>query len=182
MHPRLQHPKMAVSALLLAVPLLAGAQSLRAPVDGLGGATWKARIEVDARPQFNNPQLGLGGAFIAQQPATQSLYLYGDYQFSNWRLGNGGGLRLTSGIIFSARTLTVSYIDNDVATASPYAGIGYSMAGANATWGWSADLGFTANGIGALRLDRLLSGSANLSTDGNLRLSPQLRLGMRLQF
>ncbi|OYU42335.1 MAG: hypothetical protein CFE44_24555, partial [Burkholderiales bacterium PBB4] len=108
---------------------------MKVPVDALGGATWTTRIEIESRPQF-----GLNGAFIAQPPASQSLYLYSDYQFSNWRLGNGGGLRLTSGIILSARTLTVSYIDADVAKAMPYAGIGYSAANNSNTWGWSADI------------------------------------------
>ena len=177
MNPWLLNTRAKLSVVLLAAPVLVCAQSMKAPADAFGGATWTARIEVDAQPP-----LRLNGAFTAQQAGSRNLYLYGDYQFSDWRLGNGGGLRLTSGIIFSARTLTVSYIDNDAAIASPYAGIGYSAGNSAMGWGWSADVGIIANGLGSLRLDRLLSGSANLSTDGNLRLSPQIRLGMRLQF
>ena len=156
----------------------ASAQSLKAPPDAFGGHAWTTRVELDARPSTR-----LNSAFIAERPGSQSLHFLGDYQFSDWRLGNGGGLRLTSGIIFSARTLTVSYLENETATALPYAGIGYSASSnTNNSWAWSADVGFTANGLGSLRLDRLLSGSANLSTDGNMRLSPQIRLGMRVQF
>jgi hypothetical protein len=178
MHPWRPPAKTTVFAMLLLAPALASAQTFKVPADALGGDSWKARIELETRSPVS-----LSGLTFSQPPFSQSLYVYGDYQFSSWRLGNGGGLRLTSGLIFNARASALNYAEYDAGTALlPYAGIGYSAGSANTSWGWSADLGFTANGVSALRLDRLLSGSANLSADGNLRLSPQIRLGMRLQF
>ena len=69
----------------------------------------------------------------------------------------------------------------DVSGALPYAGIGYASAGLNGAWGFSADLGLAAQGLGALRLDRLISGNG-LSVDGSLRVLPMVRLGMSLRF
>ena len=46
-------------------------------------------------------------------------------------------------------------------------------------WGFSADLGLAANGLGPLRLDRP---ALSLGSDGLPRLLPMVRLGMTLAF
>ena len=45
-----------------------------------------------------------------------------------------------------------------------------------------ADLGLAAQGLGSLRLDRLLSGGGSPAVDGAPRLLPMVRLGLNLAF
>jgi hypothetical protein len=153
-------------------------EGLRAGADALGFAPWSARLEVT--PGSLAPQLAV---FAAQQPALTPLRLYSDFQFSSWRLGQGGGLRLTSGLWLNTRTsagygLSRSEAERPLA----YAGIGYSLVDPGQAWDISADLGMTASGLGSLKLDRLFTGNASLIADSTLRLTPQVRLGMRLRF
>ena len=68
------------------------------------------------------------------------------------------------------------------AAALPYAGIGYASGDRRGAWGFSADLGLAAQGLGPARVDRLLGGVGSLGGDVQVRLLPVLRLGMSVAF
>ena len=87
----LQDTRANLCVLLVTVPFYASAQSLKVSPEAFAGTAWTARIELDARPP-----LQVNSAFTAEKTGGQRLHFYGDYQFSDWRLGNGTGLRLTS--------------------------------------------------------------------------------------
>ena len=113
------------------------------------------------------------------------MRLLSDYQFSRSRLGDTGGLRLTGGMLINLRAASSagnSLIGIDNASAQPYAGVGYTSGRQGGDWGFSADLGLAAQGLGSVRLDRLLNGGAGLGADGAIRLQPVIRLGMSLAF
>lgn len=147
----------------------------------LGGPTWQSRFERDIGGSWL-PVQGAGTLWLpTQQP--QTLRLFGDYQFSTLRLGDTGGLRLTGGLLVNLRASgPLGLAATDLGSPLPYAGVGYASGSQQGAWGFSADLGLTAQGLGSLRLDRWLNGSGSLSTDGSLRLQPMIRLGMNLAF
>lgn len=171
-------------ALLASTGSWAQDRGLRTPVDALGGASWQARFERDNTSAVSDRSLlSLGLPTVSQQ----TLRLMGDYQFSTFRLGDTGGLRLTGGLLINLRA-TSNVNGNgggstgDGASALPYAGIGYVSGGSRGAWGFSADLGLTAQGLGPARLDRLLGGAGSLGVDGQVRLLPVVRLGMSVAF
>ena len=147
---------------------------LVSPPAGLGGAFWQTRFERDSLL----PTTGLG---LPSQTA-QTLRLLSDYQLSTLRLGQTGGLRLSGGLLINLRPATVPGSISDTSSALPYAGIGYASGNVRGDWGFSADLGLAAQGLGSARLDRLFNGNGALSVDGSLRLLPVLRLGVNLAF
>jgi hypothetical protein len=98
------------------------------------------------------------------------------------RLGNTGGLRLTGGVLINLRSTSGVSTGADSTSALPYAGIGYSSGSQRGDWGFSADLGLAAQGLGSVRLDRLLNGGSGLGSDTAIRLQPVVRLGMSLAF
>jgi hypothetical protein len=166
---------------LLAAAVSAQDRGLTAPANALGGAFWQARFERDLS--------GSAGAQTAMTlllptASVQSVRLLGDYQFSTLRLGDTGGLRLTGGVLINLRnTPGVGGSGGaDSASTLPYAGIGYSSASQRGDWGFSADLGLAAQGLGSVRLDRLLNGGSGLGPDAAIRLQPMVRLGMSLAF
>jgi len=170
----------ACSVALLAGPAGAQNRGLSAQADALGGPSWQARFERDI-----TSLMPTGGATALLLPVNQAqtVRLLGDYQFTALRLGNTGGLRLTGGLLINLRqNNTLGLLVNDSSNAQPYAGIGYTSAGARGDWGFSADLGLAAQGLGSLRLDRLVNGGNGLGLDGSLRLLPVVRLGMNLAF
>ena len=152
------------------------AQGLKPAPDALGGPHWQARFERDDFSLLPKRNLTV---LLLPDGQVQSLRLLGDYQFSALRLGDTGGLRLTGGLLINLRSSTTSQPLLDAAQALPYAGVGYAGGALNGIWGFSADLGLTAQGLGPGRLDRLLGLSA---ADGGLRLQPMLRLGVNLAF
>ena len=165
---------------LLASAASAQNAGLTAPANALGGAFWQARVERDSRLLSAVP-----GTLALTLPATQSLRLLGDYQFSSLRLGNTGGLRLTGGVLINLRALsgtTPNASTGDGSSALPYAGVGYASASARGEWGFSADLGLAAQGLSSLRLDRLFSGAGGVSLDTGFKLQPMIRLGMNVAF
>lgn len=171
-------------ALLASTGPWAQDRGLLTPVDALGGASWQARFERDnPSPVSDRGLLSLGLRTVSQQ----TLRLMGDYQFSTFRLGDTGGLRLTGGLLINLRATTNvnasgSGSTGDGGGALPYAGIGYSSGGSRGAWGFSADLGLAAQGLGPARLDRLLGGTGSLGVDGQVRLLPVVRLGMSVTF
>ena len=151
-------------------------QGLRPAADALGGPFWQARFERDELSLLPNRNLT---ALLLPNGQVQRLRLLGDYQFSALRLGNTGGLRLTGGLLINLRSTAGGQPLPDATQALPYAGLGYAGSAWNGQWGFSADLGLTAQGLGPARLDRLLGLGAS---DGGLRLQPLLRLGVNLAF
>ena len=125
-------------------------RGLTAAPDALGGPVWQARFERDANPL---PLRGLD-TWVAAPTPSQSLRLLSDYQFSALRLGDTGGLRLTGGLLINLRPSTTGLLTGGNLSAQPYAGVGYASGSLDGRWGFSADLGLAANGLGPLRLDR----------------------------
>lgn len=155
------------------------AQGLTPARDALGGPFWQARFERDSVSLLAERGLGAPLAPIGQ---VQHLRLLGDYQFRTLRLGDTGGLRLTGGLLIQLRPPQSGMPANDLPSALPYAGVGYASGRGDGAWGFSADLGLAALGLGSLRLDRLVNGGGSLSVDGSLRLLPMIRLGVSLAF
>jgi hypothetical protein len=171
---------MIFSAAALSLPASAQDRGLTTSADALGGPSWQSRFERDTLLSALPAQGVTALLMPVSQP--QTLRLLGDYQFSALRLGNTGGLRLTGGVLINLRQAsTLGLPVSESASALPYAGVGYASAGQRGDWGFSADLGLAAQGLGSLRLDRLLSGGG-LGLDGPPRLLPMVRLGMNLAF
>ena len=169
--------------ILLTLAVLASAASaqnrgLAPPTDALGGAFWQARFERDSQSL-----VATRDAMALGLPTTsgQTLRLLGDYQFSTFRLGSTGGLRLSGGLLINLRNspLIGGFSDN---AALPYAGIGYSSGNLRGDWGFSADLGLTAPGLSSARMDRWFNPGTTLGVDGAARVLPIIRLGMNLAF
>lgn len=172
-------PRLCLVLLALACGSAAAQQGgLVSPPAGLGGAFWQARFERDSLLPASGANLLLG----LPAPAVQTLLLMRDYQLSTLRLGQTGGLRLTGGLLINLRPPTAPGSSSDGSSAQPYAGIGYASGNLRGDWGFSADLGLAAQGLGSARLDRLFNGNGALSVDGSLRLLPVLRLGVNLAF
>ncbi len=175
---------MRASSMVLALGLMAApgaviAEGLLAPPTALGGSRWQMRIEVETTwLQSGGSALGLGGG--ANQ---QSARLFRDYQLDALRLGQTGGLRLTSGVLLSQRSGS-SAADSDSRTAWPYFGIGYRSGSLRGDWGFSADVGMAAQNAGSvLQLGRVLGGSSSLNDVlRELRLLPMVRLGVNYSF
>lgn len=166
------------SAALLAAPVPAQDRGLALTADALGGAQWQSRFEQDTQPAW-----GQDRSLWLPATAPQTLRLLGDYQFNRLRLGDTGGLRLTGGLLVNLRPAAVpSLLSSDDSSTLPYAGIGWAGGSLQGAWGFSADLGLAAQGLGSLRLDRLFNGGSGLSVDGAPRLLPMVRLGMNLAF
>lgn len=171
-------PLLMASALATLVAALSPAQAqdrgLSAQASQLTSPQWQARIEREGAllaHRANTPLWLLGAR-------AQNLRLLGDYQFSTWRLGDTGGLRLTGGLLLQPRAA----LPGAETTASPwasgsgYAGVGYSAGHSRDGWGFSADLGVNALGFGQP------GGSATGLSLRDGRLTPTLRLGVQLAF
>lgn len=166
------------SAALLAMPSTAQERGLALSADALGGAQWQTRFEHDALPTLSQNR-----SLLLPTAQPQTLRLLGDYPFNRLRLGDTGGLRLTGGLLVNLRPAsTPTLLTLDDGSALPYAGIGWAGGNPQGAWGFSADLGLAAQGLGSLRLDRLFNGGSGLSVDGAPRLLPMVRLGMNLAF
>ena len=166
------------AAALLAGPAQAQDRGLALAADALGGTHWQSRFEHDPAPAAR-----LDRSLPLQVARPQTLRLLGDYQFSSLRLGDTGGLRLTGGLLVNLRPAqALGAPTPDDTTALPYAGVGWASGSHRGDWGFSADLGLAAQGLGSLRLERLFNGGSGLSVDGAPRLLPLVRLGMTLAF
>jgi hypothetical protein len=140
--------------------------------------------------------------------------LLGDYAFSRslHRLGDGGGLRATSGVLVGSRSATLlstaagtgltgrafsadrrqlgsfGWTNNaDMAGdpgAVPYVGVGYTGLSSSGSWGFSADLGVMAlDPNSAVKLGRVFSGNQSLDDVlREMRLSPLVQLGVSYSF
>lgn len=162
--------------LTLAFAVQAQERGLAVAADALDSARFQARFERDASSAL---PLRSSGA-LALNAASQQVRLLGDYQFDSLRLGATGGVRVTGGLLINLRNNGLQAANLEPSPTLPYAGIGYASGGA--VWGFSADLGLAAGGLGVSLGNR---GALGLGLDGglrDLRLQPMLRLGMNLAF
>ena len=156
-------------------------RGLTASADALTGGRWQARLEVHGA--LLAAPAGLYASPVSLQNA-QTLRLLGDYPIDALRLGAGSGLRLTGGLLINLRGTTALAASADSLPTLPYAGIGYAGASLRGDWGFSADFGLAAAGLGLSLGNR--GSTLGLGVDGgglrDLRLQPMLRLGMNLSF
>ena len=95
----MRKPVLLICGLAMAAPLMAQDQGLHATADDLSSPRWQARFERIASPldgRVTTPLWMLG-------QSARTLQLFGDYQFSNLRLGQTGGLRITGGVLLNLR-------------------------------------------------------------------------------
>lgn len=177
------HPKFTVLALtLLWAPLVALGDGLTPSPGSLSPSRWQSRMEFSSTVNRANwAPFGLGANL-------QTASLFTDYRFDALRLGQTGGLRLTSGLLLSQRSLMVAG-EGDSRTAWPYFGVGFSSGNSGSgsstgEWGFSADLGLAAQSLAATaRLSRLLGGGLSWSDAvRDLRLQTVVRLGVNYSF
>lgn len=172
-------PKLLLASALAALaaglaPAQAQERGLATHAAQLTSPQWQARIERDGAllaHRANTPLWLLG-------TTQRHLRLLGDYQFSTWRLGDTGGLRLTGGVLLQQRPGLpgADSASAQLASGIGYAGVGYSAGHSRDGWGFSADLGINALGFG-----QHTGASSGLALRDS-RLSPTLRLGVNLAF
>lgn len=161
----------------------------------------QARVQLSTEPLSRTV-----GAFDGAALRPRSAAVFGDYYVSRPFFGNAGGVRLTSGVVtgprgavfgpgqatapgpfgFSAASRGVgsSFTDanGEANQTLPYLGIGYSGSSLRGGWGFSADLGLTAQSIGNQRLVRALTSQTLDDTLRELRLTPVLQVGVSYRF
>lgn len=170
---------------------------------------WQARLSLSTATSA--PRFVLGDTGETAAPGRLPVRggaLLGDYYFTSWKvlwLAPQGGFRATSGLMFGSRTLalgepaaldragsrltfavqsTRSLPAENGNGAVPYLGIGYTGLSLRGGWGFTADLGLTAeNPAGAVRFGRALFGTQGVdSALRELRVSPLLQLGVSYSF
>jgi hypothetical protein len=134
--------------------------------------------------------------------------LFGDYYVSRPFFGSTGGVRLTSGVVTGPRGAvfgpgqattpgpfafssvsrgahagaTLADVNGESTQTLPYLGIGYSGSSLRGGWGFSADLGLTAQNGGSQRLTHSLTSQTLDDTLRELRFTPVLQLGVSYRF
>jgi hypothetical protein len=161
----------------------------------------RARVQLSTEPLA--PSVG-GFEGAALRP--RSAALFGDYYLSRPFFGNTGGVRLTSGVVTGPRGAVFgpgqatapapfgfssasrgagsTWIDsNSEGTQTlPYLGVGYSGSSPRGGWGFSADLGLTAQNAGNQRLVRSMMSQTLDDTLRELRLTPVVQFGVSYRF
>jgi hypothetical protein len=135
------------------------------------------------------------GSLDSDPQRINSLSLMGDYYLTKPWLGNAGGLRATSGVLFGSRSSIWSspaLLDRrstgyDAGTDNvgtlPYLGLGYTGWSSKGGWGLSADVGLMGSPRSAGKLGKNASGSQSLDdTVRDLRFSPLVQLGLSYSF
>lgn len=169
---------LSLAAAAVATPAVAG-DGLDAAPGLLGSGHWRWRLDADpmaGRPATSSVVLGL-------EPPARVTRLLGDYHLEQLRFGEAGGLRLTGGLWLSPRSPFGLDAGADGPRGPlPYLGVGYALGSGG--WGLSADLGLTAQGLGAAaQVGRILYGGLSLGDAlRELRLQPVLRLGVAYRF
>lgn len=162
---------------------------LPSQVNGQASGGLKGRLSLGTATPFRND---FGGAESDPQKIN-SLSVMGDYYLSKPWLGNGGGLRATSGVLLGPRASLWSspaVVDRRVADGSPegsstlpYLGVGYTGLSDKGGWGLSADLGLMASPRSSVRLGKVFNGTQSLDdTLRELRFAPLLQLGVSYAF
>jgi hypothetical protein len=176
---------------------------LMVDIDQVAWPQWRARLQLTTEPLVPATALTLDSA--AAQP--RSAALFGDYYVARPYFGVAGGVRLTSGIVFGPRgavmsathatppnELFFSALARPTAAAAltdtpseqtqawPYLGVGYSDGSEGGGWGFSADLGVAAQGLGWARSRRASVSPSLEDSVRELRLTPVLQLGVSYRF
>lgn len=185
---------------------LADGSGIRVDAERLDWPRWQARLQLNADYLPATSTSGL--AAIQAVPRARSGALLGDYYVARPRLGDAGGLRLTSGVVVGQRgslfgpgspasldqsiAATVAYSLAPVPAGSemgaettltwPYLGVGYSGSSLRGGWGFSADLGLAAQNPGAIRLGRAFASQPLDDVVRDLRLTPVVQLGVSYRF
>lgn len=182
------------------------AEGLTVPDAARAWPQWQARLSLNTGAV---QRFSLADAVDASQPRSmlQGGALLGDYYFRSLRFGwlaPQGGFRATSGLMVGTRTIAVGdtlagarsawplrlAVQSHPWAASapvasdtvPYLGIGYTGLSVKGGWGFTADLGLTAES-GATRFGRAVLGDQGFDTTlRELRLSPVLQLGVSYSF
>jgi hypothetical protein len=161
----------------------------------------QARVQLSTEPLA--PTVGvLEGTALRPRSAA----LFGDYYLSRPFFGNTGGVRLTSGVVTGPRGAvfgpgqatapapfgfssasrgvgsTFADANGESTQTLPYLGIGYSGGSLRGGWGFSADLGLTAQNNGNQRLVRSMMSQTLDDTLRELRFTPVLQLGVSYRF
>ena len=187
--------------LVLAGAAVAQERGLVVDPDRLSWPSLQTRVQLSTEPL----SAAVGG-FDGTALRPRSAALFGDYYVSRPFFGNTGGVRLTSGVVtgprgavfgpgqatapgpfgFSSvsRGAAPAFGDanGDPSQTLPYLGIGYSGSSLRGGWGFSADLGLTAQNGGSQRLTRSIMSQTLDDTLRELRLTPVLQLGVSYRF
>lgn len=185
---------------------LADGRGIQVDAERFDWPRWQARLQLNAEVQ--SAVTANGFAVLPVAPIARSGALFGDYYLAPPRLGDAGGLRLTSGIVVGQRgslfgpgslasleqgvTATVARslvpvpasldTSSDTSLTWPYFGVGYSGSSLRGGWGFSADLGLAAQNPGAIRLGRAFSSQPLDDLVRDMRLTPVLQLGVSYRF
>jgi hypothetical protein len=168
---------------------------------------WQARLSISTTSVQRYALTDPGETQGAPRNALQGGAVLGDYYFRSLKFGwlaPEGGFRATSGLMRGTRSLAVADppallrsaprltvalqsvppSGSAAAETVPYLGIGYTGLSVKGGWGFTADLGLTAeNPAGAVRFGRALFGSQGFdSALRELRLSPLLQFGVSYSF
>jgi len=187
---------------------LADGRGIRVDANGLDWPRWQARLQLNIESQSATAPLGFG-VLQTTVPRARSGALFGDYYVARPRLGDAGGLRLTSGIVVGQRgslfgpgspaslenAFSAAVVRNlapapatspdaieDTTLTWPYLGVGYSGSSLRGGWGFSADLGLAAQNPGAIRLGRAVGNQPLDELVRDMRLTPVLQLGVSYRF
>ena len=145
------------------------------------------RVDTSSSASRIQGRIGLGNQ--TSNWSGKAGIVLGDYYFDRTRLGTGevsSGFRATSGLLLGQRVSvlgspgTVQNSINDVWSAMPYVGIGWTSLSVRKGWGLTADLGLVARtSSGGLRL-----GNAQTLDDllRELRLNPLIQVGVSYAF
>jgi hypothetical protein len=192
--------------LVAATNALANGYGIRVDAERLDWPRWQVRLQLNA--EFHSMPAANGLAVLQAAPRARSGSLFGDYYLASPRLGNAGGLRLTSGVVVGQRgsllgpgspaslehgfagTVTHNLapvpasLDAGAETTLtwPYLGVGYSGNSLRGGWGVSADLGLAAQNPGAIRLGRTFGSQPFDELVRDMRLTPVLQLGVSYRF
>jgi hypothetical protein len=185
---------------------LADGRGIRVDADSLDWPRWQARLQLNVESQSWAAPIGFG--VLQAVPRARSGALLGDYYVTRPRLGDAGGLRLTSGIVVGQRgslfgpgspaslenAFAAAVVRNLAATPAsldaaedttltwPYLGVGYSGSSLRGGWGFTADLGLAAQNPSAIRLGRAFGSQPLDELVRDMRLTPVLQLGVSYRF
>ncbi|MCW5656264.1 MAG: hypothetical protein KIT60_01055 [Burkholderiaceae bacterium] len=161
----------------------------------------RARVQLSTEPLAST-----AATFESAALRPRSAAVFGDYYLSRPFFGNTGGVRLTSGVVAGPRGAvfgpgqatapspfgfssasrgpgsTFADASGEGMQTLPYLGIGYSGSSLRGGWGFSADLGLTAQNGGNRRLSRTVMSQTLDDTLRELRFTPVLQLGVSYRF
>ncbi|MBX3619345.1 MAG: hypothetical protein KF891_05060 [Rhizobacter sp.] len=181
----------AVALMAMATHAWAG-EGLAGQADRQSWEGLKARLALGTRA----PARGDVGLSDAELLRIRSISLMGDYYLGRPWLGNAGGWRATSGVLFGSRSslwsspalldrrMSAVGLDAGYESGStlPYLGVGYTGWSSKGGWGLSADLGLMGPNLRPA-VGKAAPGAQSLDdTVRDLRFSPVVQLGLSYTF